>query len=198
MPRNKPSQFLPDPSFGFDETAVVLLRTTWDNYQFVSELNTVYNIELSRVGELPVGEAEYPCFSYYDDYRRQAYVVLERAPQGKSDASFDYYEKMLLVRGRDAWIFQQRLFCDLTENTPEPDPTDWLAHDYWVKVSRLKSGVFGIDTFGFSRKGTTTSLYNGDPEAMPRSVKSFLKKLQNFLKDAFEELQYFLSDEFEG
>ncbi len=195
MPRKKQTQFLPDATFTFEDTAVLMLRTSYVNYRFVMEFNKVHEMEMARVEDIVLNDVEYPCFSYNDEYSRMAYVMIERSSTGSSDRIFDYYDKLLLVRGRDSWEFQQKMLSNIVDGTQEPNPADLLEHRQWVLTNSFNQGIFGIDSFGFRRRGTTTSLYTGPEEAMPKATATFLNKLHKFLEATFNTLQWHLCED---
>jgi len=196
MSRKKPSRYLLDITFTFEDTAVLMFRTSYMNYQFVMELNKAYGLELSRFYDIQLDNTEHPCFSYNDEYARLGYVMIDRSASGPSDRVFEYYDKMLLVRGRDSWAFQKMIYNDIVEGVPEPDDSDLLGHRRWVLANSFKQGIFGVDTFGFSRRqGNITSLYTGPAEKMPRPTATYLNRLRKFLENTFETLQWHLCSE---
>lgn len=196
MPRKKPTQFLPDATFTFEDTAVLMFRTSYLNYQFVMGLNKAYGLELSRVNDMELNETAYPCYSFNDDYGHLAYVMIERSGAGVSDRIFDYYDKMLLVRGFCCWEIQKRVYSDIVEGVPEPPASDLLEHRRWLLSNGFRQGIFGVDTFGFSRRrGNTTSLYTGPAETMPKPTATYLNRLHKFLEATFDTLQWHLCED---
>lgn len=198
MSKQKKSQFLPEATFTFDDTAIVMLRTNFLNFEFVKALNEACGLQLSRVWDLEVDGANHPCFSHYDEHTRLAYVVLECPPdhsatKEKGDV-FEYYDKMLLIRGRDAWDFQTS-FHDIVSH-PRPEPEQPLSHDIWENENNLREGIFVADTFCFStRRGFSTSLYQGPRDSIPRVITTYSNKLNAFLDKTFNKLQWHLCDE---
>lgn len=191
--KKRRTPFLPDATFTFEDTAAVMLRTSFQNHQFVAAFNAAYRLRLSRVDDLRLENGDHPCYSHYDDLARLAYVVVARPAVATGPDSFDYYDKLLLIRGRDAWDFQQRFYADLTEPRPAPPLDEPLARQHWELLNQLNEGVFGLDTFGFStRQGIATTLHIGPVEVMPRSTTAYLKRLQAFLSTLFETLQWHL------
>jgi len=196
MTRKKPKLFLPDATFTFEDTAVLLFRTSYMNYQFIMEINKAYGLEMARVDDIELDGVLYPCFSYNNEYARMAYVMIEKSASGPSNRIFDYYAKMLLMRGPQAWTFQQQVYDNMTEGLPEPDSSDLLEHRRWLLANSFKQGIFVVDTFGFRRRqGDTTSLYTGPAEAMPKATATFLNRLRKFLDGTFETLQWHLCDD---
>lgn len=196
MPRKKPSQFLPDATFTFEDTAVLMFRTSYVNYQFVMGMNKAYGLELSRTPDLDLNGTAYPCFSWGDDYGRLAYVMIERPHLGPADRIFEYYDKMVLVRGFRSWEVQQKVYSDIVKGTPEPPASDLLEHRRWVLANSFKQGIFGLDTFGFSRRrGNSTSLYSGPAENMPKPTATYLNRLHKYLETLFDTLQWHLCED---
>lgn len=196
MPRKKPTQFLPDATFTFEDTAVLMFRTSYINYQFVMGLNKAYQLQLSRVDDLDLNGVPYPCFSWGDEYGHLAYVVIERSATNPTDRIFDFYDKMLLVRGFRSWEIQDNIFRDINEGMAEPPSSELLEHRRWVLANSFKQGIFGVDTFGFSRrKGNSTSLYSGPAESMPKPTATYLNRLHKYLETTFDTLQWHLCED---
>lgn len=196
MSKAKKRPFLPDASFKFAETAILMFRTNMLNYEFVSALNQAYDLQLSRVDDIPIESAYYPCFSQYDPAARLAYVMIERSTQKTCHACFEYYDKLLLVHGRDAFDFQQRLYSDLTSTRPEPKAHQILEHLHWQDLNDLSDGIFASDFFHFDEQQClATSMYTGAPEDMPKNTQTFLNKLKKFISSTFESLEWHLCEE---
>lgn len=196
MPRKKSSQFLPDATFSFEDTAVLMFRTSYLNYQFVMGLNKTYQLQLSRVDDLDLNDIPYPCFSYNDEYGHLAYVVIERSASYPGDRIFEYYDKMLLVRGFRSWEIQNHIFLDINEGKVEPPSSELLEHRRWVLANSFKKDIFGVDTFGFSRRrGTNTSLHTGPAENMPKPTATYLNRLHKYLETTFDTLQWHLCED---
>lgn len=200
MSKQKKSQFLPDATFTFDDTAIVMLRTNFLNFEFVKALNEACDLQLSRVWDLTIDNADYPCFSHYNEHTRLAFVMLEspfEPTKTKEEGEvFSYYDKMLLIRGRDAWDFQTKFYNTVSTSRPEPDHSQPLNHDIWEHENNLREGIFVSDTFCFSpQRGLSTSLHHGPKETMPRSTTSYVNKLSTFLAATFKLLQWHLCDE---
>ncbi len=196
MPPTPKNRYFDDPEFKFDNTAIVLLNTSFANYEFVAALNQAYNLSLTRIDDLVLDVTSYPCFIYQDSVAWLYFVMLERSSFTPANAVFEYYDKMLLIRGRDAKYFQQRLYDDLTLPRPEP-PTDELQlHHRWELLNMLCEGVFEPVTFNLkdSLGLTQTSLYSGPDGAMPRRLQTFISQLRQFLTDAFATFEWHLSN----
>lgn len=192
--------FLPDAIFTFDDTAAVMLRTTCLNHEFVSAFNAAYRLRMSRVADIELEGGNYPCYSYYDELARLAYVVVARPAVMSGQDYYNGNDKLLLVRGRDAWDFQQQLYSDLSrspqqEDRDEPPADEPLMRQHWELLKQLHESVFSLDTFSFGSRGISTSMYTGPAERMPRSTAVYLKRLQTFLATLFDTLQWHLCNE---
>lgn len=194
MPRKKQqTKYLSDSTFTFGDTAIVMFRTAYLNYEFVMHLNTTYNLNLSRVIDIEMSDGSHPCFCFYSEKRRLAFVMLEKPATGTPDKSFVYYDKMLLIRGRDAFDMQQYIF-ETTQNTlAEPDQLNMLEHRRWVLYNKFSQNIFDTDTFSFNKgREVYTSLFDGDFEDMPKPLTAYIKVLKKFLTETFETLEYML------
>jgi len=184
------------PTLSLRDTSVTLLKTNYTNLDFVVRFNRVYGLELARADNLLVKEADHPCFNYYSEAARLAFVMIERpAPQVKAP-HFNYYDKMLLIQGRDAWDVQRQLFDDIATAPPEPDRDNYLEHEHWVLLNELKEGIFSIDTFDF-RNSTrpATSLFPHPQEVpLPHPTLQYLNSLKAFLEESFELFHWLFGD----
>lgn len=191
-------QHFTDPVFTLEDTVVLMFSTYCPNYRFVMELNKAYELEMARGEDLWVEGTEYPCFSYDDEYNHMAFVMIERSSKGVSNKVFDHYDKMLLVRGRDAWSFLQHLRNNWVNNLPEPNPANWLEHRQWVLANSFNQQIFCTESFAYrAPEGFATSLYNGPQGTMPKAIGAFGKCLKGFLEEVFKELQYHLCGDFD-
>ena len=208
---------LPDPIFTFDDTAVVLMRTQYLPYQLALMLNDTYRLQLSRISDIDIDGIPHPCFFYNDDASWLVHILIARPPQPGFNPILADYDKMLLIRGRDSWRFQQKIYDQLNSrryglalgSAAEPDPTDLLEHSQWEQLNKLTEGIQGIDIFGFSPRRDTVStlrLADSEPTLFPldpseakasesRAIANYHKKLTSFLELTFESLHAHLSDE---
>ena len=208
---------LPDPVFTFDDTAIVMLRTQDHAFQLALMLNEAYQLQLSRIDDIYIGDQLYPCFFYHDQPAWLVYLLIARPPQTIANPAFADYDKMLLIRGRDSWQFQKTFYDDIhirqygitLGSATEPDSYDLLGHYHWEQCNRLAESIQNIDIFGFSRRRDTVStlrLTNAEPTLFPveasvakasenRAIASYHKELQAFLEQTFESLQAHLCDE---
>ena len=179
MARTKSPQFIPDPIFSFDDT----------------KLNDALQLKLTRIDDIPIEDAVYPCFSCYDDETRLAFVLIERSPFGDSDPTFGPYEKMLLIRGRDAWDIQKQLYDAFLNNISEPNSDDIYEHRMWNQLHYFTGGIFDMATIRFnSPNGPETSLYQGAPDKMPARTETYIKNLKKYLTILFEQIQSYVVD----
>lgn len=215
--KKKQQPYLPDPVFTFDDTAIVMLNTQDHAFQLAIMLNEAYQLQLARIDDIYIGDTAYPCFFYHDQAAWLVYTLIARLPKSPADPAFADYDKMLLIRGRDSWRFQQTLYDDIHNRqyglalgpAIEPDPTDLLQHNHWELCNRLSDNILTIDIFGFSRRRdpiSTLRLANAQPTLFPiettaanasenRAIANYHKQLRTFLDRTFESLQAHLCDE---
>ena len=214
--KKKRPPILPDPVFTFDDTAIVMLRTQDFAFELAILLNEAYNIELSRIDDIYIGDTPYPCFFFHDAAAWLAYLLIARPLHSDVDPAFSNYDKMLLIRGRDSWCFQQTLYDDMRNRrygnalgpATEPDPSDLLQHYHWEQCNRLSENIQQIDIFGFSSRHqvSTLRLANAEPTLFPveasvakasenRAIANYHKQLQQFLSNTFDALSVHLCDE---
>lgn len=215
MKKKRPLQLL-DPVFTFDDTAIAMMRTHDYAYQTAILLNEAYRLQLTRIKDIYIGDTPHPCFFYHDEPAWLVYILIARPQNAIADPAFAEYSRMLLIRGRDSWDFQQRLYDDIHSRhygialgpAAEPDPTDLLEHLYWERFNRLAQAVTDIDIYGFGRRApvSTLRLANSEPTLFPveattakasenRAIASYHKTLQNYLNQTFEALHIHLSEE---
>ena len=53
MARTKSPQFIPDPIFSFDDTAIVMFNTNMMNHEFAAKLNDALQLKLTRIDDIP-------------------------------------------------------------------------------------------------------------------------------------------------
>lgn len=191
-----PSRYFEDPVFSFNKSAVVMLNTTFFNFEFAMALNSSYGLKLLRIDDCPVGDAAYPCFIYHDDTTLLSFVMLDRSPSQTSDPVFDLYDKMLIVRGRDALQFQQQFYDDVTTRIAEPPADELLQHEHWLALSRMSENIIDAATFSFqSPNGTPlTSLHPDTQQPMPRKLTTYLGRMKQFLTSTFQTFEWHLSN----
>ena len=189
-------RYLDNPLFSFKETAIVMFNTQLTNCEFATALNQAYRLSLTRIDDLVVGITSYPCFIFHHNDLHLSYVLLEHPADAPASAPFDYYEKMLLIRGIDAWAFQQKIYEDLSIQQPEPPSDELLLHHNWVLANQLREGVFETATFNLSgnNRSPVTSLHLGPDDTMPKRLHTYLDKLQLFLKEVFTLFECHLSN----
>lgn len=186
---------LPDPIFTFDNTSVSMIRSDLENYQFVMDFNDAFRVQLARIKNLIVEEREYPCYCYYDEIARLAYVIVDIAQQLDANASLQSYNKILLLQGHRVWERQKSIYS-LWETPPsEPEPSDYYDHQRWKSVCQFVDGIYNIDTFSFkSTEPYSTSLHRDPTTKMPKTVSNYIKQLHAFLTPAFDELSFLLDE----
>ena len=215
MPTKK--TLLPDPIFTLRNTAVTMMRTQYLSFELAMAFNNAYGLKLTRLDDIIINSLPHPCFIYYDEHTWLTYVVLAKPTHPDADTSFDNYDKMLLIRGRDAKAMQQRIYDDIHSrqygialgSAVEPDPNDLLKHDQWHHCNILADSVQLIDTFLFGPNDSVTStlrLTPAEPTLFPleapaassgenKAINNYHKQLGSFLENVFYALQGQLSDE---
>ena len=184
-----------DTRFAFENSSVTLLHTNMVNHEFVMAYNRGWGLRLVRKDNLAVDGGSLPYYVYDDRRTGLTHVVIAASLARRSGASsvpngcpFDRYDKLLLVRGRDTWDFQQQLYDSFVEPAPEPDATEPLLVEDWRGRRAFYDGIFAIDTFCFaSSRGFASSLLPAGGN-VPRVTQRFLKNLEKFLSLTFEEI----------
>lgn len=184
----KHTTHLQDSVFKFEDTAIVLIQTDYLNYQFIYALNQAYRLGMERVDDIEIAETKHPCFLAFNELARLTYVVL--------DIPVAPYNLMFLIRGRDAWDFQETFYRNFSEGVPEPDPTDIRDHQDWELLNELKSNLFSVDTFCFSpTRGQSSSLVFSTNPTVLRARQTFLHRLRQFAGEVFETLEWHLCED---
>lgn len=195
MPNPTSRRYFDNPLFSFNDTAVILLKTSFMNHEAAISLNEAYSLALTRIDDIELDGGQYPVYIYQNDATRLSYVMLCAPHGGAANPCFDYYDKMVFVRGRDAQQFQRRLYDDLTLPHPEPPAADPLGHSHWELLTLLSQGVFEPATVSFARSGEpVTSLYGGPAASMPPKLQKQLKQLKKFLADLFSTFEWHLTN----
>ena len=179
---------LRDSVFKFEDTAIVLIQTDYLNYQFIYALNQAYRLGMERVDDIELSGKTYPCFLAFNEVSRLTYVVL--------DVPVKPYNMMFLIRGRDAWEFQEKFYRNFSEGVEEPDATDIRDHQDWELLNELKGNLFSVDTFCFSSNlGQRSSLvFSTNPTAL-RARHTFLHRLRQFTGEVFDALEWHLCED---
>ena len=214
--KKKSPPVLSDPAFSFEDTAIVMLSTNDHPFQLAISLNESYGLQLARIDDLTIGDLPHPCFFFHNEEARLVYLLIAR-PQLEADPAFAEYDKMLLIRGREAWKVQQEIYDDIRNrrygtavgSAIEPDASDLLEHSHWEQCNLLAESIQNFDIFGFSsRKGLVSTLRLSDdaPTLFPvdassttttenRAIARYHKTLQEYLEQTFESLQVHLCEE---
>ena len=184
-----------EPDINFDDTTITMFKTDMLNYKYIIALNNAYNLNMAREDNLIIETVEYPCFRFCDDNEHLEYTMIERSGTSRNNIIFDYYDKMLLIKGRDAHIQQKRIFTDISTPKPEPQSTDLLAHKEWEMVENLRAGIFDIDTFDFGAHRTTSSILPNSEQQIPSKIATILNKYKDFITLIFKEIDKIPSEE---
>lgn len=213
---SKPT-YHPDPVFTLRNTVVTMLRTQYLSFELAMDLNRAYNFHFTRLQDITVDKLPHPCFIYYDEPASLTYVIVGCPSLPEPSPVFDNYDKMLLIRGRDAKKIQQHIYDEIhnrhisaiQSNATEPDPTDHLQHTHWQHCNTLANAVRQIDTFHLDPSNKITSTLRmtaTEPTLFPldlltdtptesKAVTIYYKQLQTFLEELFLSFQYQLTNE---
>lgn len=194
--QTSPLRYFDDPVFEPAKCAVAMLNTTYVNFEFAMALNNAYQLRLLRIDDCPVADSQYPCFIHYDRATLLSFVMLDRPAAQTMDPLFDIYDKMLIVRGRDARTFINQLYDDVTTRLPEPPADELLQHNRWQALCQLGSGIIDAATFIPQPNGhpIATSLHPDASQPMPRRLTTYLGRMQQFLLLAFQTFEWHLSN----
>lgn len=191
-----PSRYLDDPLFSLANSAMSLFNTTLVNFEFAMALNQAYQLHLLRIDDCPVADTNYPCFIYHDRNTLLSFVMLDRPMQLIDDPVFQHYDKMLIVRGRDARQFLQQLYDDTSTRLPEPPADEPLRHNHWLALRQLGGTVIDSATFFFQPTGAplATSLHPDTAMPMPKQLVAYLGRVKQFLTEAFATFEWTLGN----
>ena len=195
MQSDIPNRYFDDPVFTLEGTAVVMLKTSFMNHEAAISLNEAYGLALTRIDDLELNNGRYPIYIYYNPASRLSFIMISAPLGGTPNPCFEYYDKMLFIRGRDARQFQQRIYDDLTNPQSEPDSGDPLQHNRWEMLDLLCQGVFEPATVNFTPSGTpVTSLYSGPADTLPQKLQKQFKNIKKFLGELYTIFEWHLTD----
>lgn len=179
----------PDPTFTTENTRVIMFQTDYENYEFVMALNDAFGLGLTRMGTMEIGNCICPYFYYFDEVTRLTYMTFDADHGTKKDNAFSLYDKMLLIRGRDAKAKQQLMYKEVVGSPIRHDENDIMQHSHCEKVETLHQGIISMDCFSFSPKlGCSTTLCNGWLDTMPKGTASCVRSIQTFTNKIFKKL----------
>ena len=179
-----------DPEFTTADTAVMMFATQYPNYEFILELNDAYGMQLSRVDNITVDESSHPCYCYSDELARLDFVIIYQ-PEGEGKCPcFTYYDKMLLVRGRDRMEFLQQMYHDLHISSHTASQTGLSQYPCRERLHRLTDNVFDLDYFDLG--GGASSLRSVEDRTSTKAT-TLLRQLKTFLNVAFKGLPLVIS-----
>lgn len=197
MKRKRQIPYLPDPLFSFENTCVAMLKTSYINFELVMAMNRAYKLDLAHgVNNMEIEGKTYPYFKYEDEDKMLTYILIDKPYMVQKDRVFDYYDKLLLVRGRDAWDFMKILFQHLTSLMPKPDEYDLLGTELLNNVNWLKEGIFDINIYRFSSTDQVeTTAGIGETSRHSARIPSYVSFLKQFLEEGFVGLMSVLCEE---
>lgn len=195
--RKRKNVLLDNASFRFEDSRIMTINTQLHDHQLIESLNRIYDIGMTCVQSIDLYFDQsilLPCFCYYNEMRRLTCVMVSQPINGVIPKVFDTYNKMLIVRGRDAERFLENIHDQLSDGIPEPDPTDILAHDNWNLITQLSKEIFESHLFSFDpRTGIKTTMFNISGDKMPDRAKKMLNDMKAFIGQLFEIFEWHLS-----
>lgn len=179
----------PDPTFTTENTSVMLFRTNFQNYEFVMALNDAFGLRLTRIGRQTVAEYRYPYFFYFDEVTKLTYLTFDADHKLRKNDVFSQYDKMLVIRGRDAWKKVLRIYDEIMDPSMTHDEEDMFQQIHYENVEALRKGIFIIDGFSFSRKqGPMTTLNHGQSGSIPKSATTRMNSIKRFTLEVLNYL----------
>lgn len=149
-----------DLSFSLDESAFLMFRTEYVSYEFVSRLNRLYDIRLTRASDLifpPKGKLPAmacPLFTYYSPLECIYYFLIDN-PRSVStiDKSLAYYDKILVVVGDMASLTLDRIYADFSDFAARDiSPLDlYELNKDSMRLDCIRNGVVAVDFFDFTK-----------------------------------------------
>lgn len=189
------NRYFENPEFKLDETTVVLLRSNFMNHEAAISLNEAYHLNLTRIDDLELENRLYPVFIYHSAASYTSFVLIAAPTKGNPNPCFNYYDKILFIRGRNAKKIQQNIYDDLSLLRPEPPASDILQHNRWELLNMLHQGIFEPATLNFTPNGNAvTSLFNGPEENMPRKLHTQIKQFKEFFTKLYSAFEWHLSN----
>ena len=194
--QTSPLRYFEDSLFEPHNCALIMLNTTFLNFELAMALNNAYQLQLLRIDDCPVAGGQYPCFIHHDRATLLSFVMLDRPAAQTADPVFDIYDKMLIVRGRNSRPFINQLYDDVTTRLVEPPADELLQHNHWQALCLLGSGIIDAATFTPQPHGQlcATSLHPDASLPMPRRLATYLSRMQQFLTLAFQTFEWHLSN----
>ncbi len=121
-----------------NDVAFLLFHSVAPSYAFVDDLNKLYGLGLSRIGDMPLYEALWPMFSQHDALHRIDYYIVER-PTSCDDATTLWTpgHKMLIVKGEGAQQCVEAIHEEFCSARPADDPTDLLATEHAERLAAM-------------------------------------------------------------
>lgn len=191
MARKKSTTNTIDPEFSFEDTAIVMFKTSYLNYQMAMHLNDTFGLGLARTQKDLLFQGHYHAYyCYYDERYYRSYVLIDSGEDNSNSKLFDYYDKILLIRGFDAWE-EQKMILEATKFTyQEPQDYEIHAHRQWALCNKLRDGIFDVDSFGFSTtRGKQTSLHPNIELPMIRKMAIYMSDMEKNIRELFSDLE---------
>lgn len=181
-----------EPVFSLEDTAIVMFKTNYQNYEMAMHLNDTFGLHLARMRkDLKHIDGPHAYYSYYDSYRRLTYLLIDCAQSPTQHSVFSYYDKMLLIRGFDNWNTQDQILQKTKFGMPEPEPHQLCEYRHWKMCQEMRTRIFDANSFCFSQnRGLSSSIFPNNDLPKHRKVVLFLDTMQAYLKELFVELEY--------
>lgn len=148
MPRKKQAPKVCDLEFSLDDTVFMMWNTNYVGFELANVLNKLYDFNLARTIDLEIESAELgthvlcPLYEYYDSDAQLAFLLLNNPlPQGGIAPSLNTYDNLLLINGRDAREFLERISDDFIKVPQPPSPDDVLAMRHYQLVQEVMQDV---------------------------------------------------------
>lgn len=181
-----------EPVFSLEDTAIVMFKTDYQNYEMAMHLNDALGLHLARMRkDLKHVDGTHAYYSYYDAYHRLTYLLIDCAQGMEQHTVFSFYDKMLLIRGFENWDVQQQIVQQVKFGMPEPEQHQLCEYRRWMMNQQMRARIFDADSFCFApNRGTTSSMCPDSNLTKHRKVVLFIDAMRVYLKDLFLELEY--------
>lgn len=195
-----------EPVFTNMNTTVMMLQTEMENYQLAMALNDAFGLKLMRRDSLVIEGENFPYFTYSDDERMLTYLIINGTEGMRTNEVFAQYDKMLLIRGRDAKTAMNKIHFEM-QNVMVSMPLDINIHDmleytHYRYVEALTIHLRKIECFSFSSKQSQTKAKVSANESQKKNYETILYEFMLKVFDELNSLAYedgdivnFLSDE---
>lgn len=172
---------LPELPQNFDDVAVLLWDTRYANYDFVNQLNLVYELQLSCEDDLIFYSADQeelscPLYTFYQEETKLIYVLVENPiPDSTIDPSLEYYDKILFVCGRDCREVCETMRREANYGVSVEDPYDLRMSEHSARLALFRNGgVVQVESMVIDKDGMvmeSSQLADLNPNLRNKMVK---------------------------